>query len=254
MATRKHYGLHIAATILLLTLGYGYLWLTHSEFFDIKSITFSGAEDERCIEDVRSVVNDAIEGNLVSQDIGKIKSAVEAISWVRSATITRVFPNEINVEITRYRPVARDQDEGQLISSEGIVYVGQADELELAKNMPLIACESNQTVMAVTELPKLQATVAPLGMRVSEILISFRGSWSVRLVSDGYPTVDIELGRMTSPDLLVRRLKLFVDNYSKVSKILQGYPVKVDARYTNAFSVKWPDEENKAMFSSAQIN
>ena len=55
---------------------------------------------------VGAVVEKALSGNFFTADLKRVKEAVETLPWVASATVRRVFPDRLIVEVERRKALA----------------------------------------------------------------------------------------------------------------------------------------------------
>lgn len=237
---KKHrlYAVSLIAVVALL------LFILRSMSFptlEIRELVVTGERDVRAITDVRRAVEGELSGSFFTQDLDQIKQAVERLTWVKSVTVTRVWPDSVNVNVVRLEPVARWED-GRLVSADGVVYVPLVEETGKTDGLPLIVADT--TVFApdaVKFLPRFQSIAAAFRVQVKSIAISYRGSWTVSLRMPKDRILRIELGRATSSDVVFDRLKRVLENYERVCETLQACPSFIDARYENAFAARWPD-------------
>ena len=207
---------------------------------EIRELVITGESDAQALTDVRRAVEGELDGGFFTQDLEKIKEAVERLTWVKSVTVTRLWPDAVNVTISRLEPVARWED-GRLVSAEGTVYVPLVENTEKTDSLPLIVADTTMFAKdAVKYLSKFSEIARKVDGVVKSIAISYRGSWAVTLQTPKENTLRIELGRATTSDVLFDRLSLVLENYSRVCETLAACPQFVDARYENAFAVRWP--------------
>ncbi len=207
---------------------------------EIRELVVTGEKDERAINDVRQAVESELDGSFFSQDLERIKAAVERLTWVKSVTVTRLWPNSVDVTVTRLEPVARWED-GRLVSEQGVVYVPLVEEAEKTKALPLIVADTTMFAPdAVKFLPKFEVIAQKVDAHVHAIAVTYRGSWAVTLAMPKAATLRVELGRATASDVIFDRLSLVLENYARVCETMTSCPSFIDARYENAFAVRLP--------------
>ncbi len=207
---------------------------------EIRELVVTGEKDERAINDVRQAVESELDGSFFSQDLERIKAAVERLTWVKSVTVTRLWPNSVDVTVTRLEPVARWED-GRLVSEQGVVYVPLVEEAEKTKALPLIVADTTMFAPdAVKFLPKFELIAQKVDAHVHAIAVTYRGSWAVTLAMPKAATLRVELGRATASDVIFDRLSLVLENYARVCETMTSCPSFIDARYENAFAVRLP--------------
>ncbi len=73
--------------------------------------------------DVANALGVGAQPNIFRISLGQARSDIESIPWVRSATLRRVYPNRLLVEITERKPVAYVNLQGalELVDVEGVI-------------------------------------------------------------------------------------------------------------------------------------
>lgn len=89
--------------------------------------------------EIKSAVNITMGAPLLAVDIKAIKQTVEQLNWVKEATITRILPDEVAINISEHKPAALWQIENKLwiISDEGVQISDQ--RLEYFDALPMIS-------------------------------------------------------------------------------------------------------------------
>ncbi len=107
----------------------GYRTVTASEFFDVKEIDVIGGETIKK-EDVEKIVRAETEKTGVwKADLNVVKEQVEKITVVKSATVSRVLPDGIRVDITERIPKAVVRiDGGDFWADEDGIILGEVDK------------------------------------------------------------------------------------------------------------------------------
>ncbi|MEO6589734.1 MAG: FtsQ-type POTRA domain-containing protein [Pyrinomonadaceae bacterium] len=84
----------------------GYRTVTASSFFDVKQIEIKGT-NKVPREDIEKIVRIESEKNGVwNADLQKIREEIEKTNFVKSATVSRILPDGIRVNIVERKPVA----------------------------------------------------------------------------------------------------------------------------------------------------
>lgn len=107
----------------------GYRTVTASEFFDVKEIDVRGGEGVKT-ETVEKIVRAETEKTGVwKADLNAVKEEVEEITAVKSATVSRVLPDGIRVDITERIPKAVVRiDGGDFWADEDAIILGEVDK------------------------------------------------------------------------------------------------------------------------------
>lgn len=103
----------------------GYRTVTASSFFDVKKIEVKGTS-RIPREDVEKIVRGESELNGVwNSDLRKIREEIEKMTFVKTATVSRILPDGIRINITERKPSAKARIEGGdfWVDDEGVVLV-----------------------------------------------------------------------------------------------------------------------------------
>ena len=219
----------------------------------IRHLTMEGvSEGSASAQELQECVQNALDGkNFLVVQLGDIKAAAESISWVRKASVSRIWPDGMRVSVERHEPVALWED-GRLVSSEGVLFTSSDVGIERISSMPNFSGDANMLPTIVQLWGKFNESTQRIGMRVKSVQVSILGSWLLVLESEQRPDVIVELGRSRVRAALVHKLDQIVEYFQRISDMMQGYPTYLDARYRNAFSARLPDEGGRESWEIAK--
>lgn len=239
-----------AAAVLLIAGGatVGTVRFLHNPDFAVRRLYLLGGVEGSSVAEVSQAVASAMPENLLFTDIDAVSEAVEALSWVKSARVTRVWPDGLRIDIDRYRAVAIWED-GRLVAADGRLFTANDESIERLAQMPMFSGDPAYAAQAAAYLPAFQAAVAGLKARLKAVHVSFRGSWSVTAESQTLPAVTIELGRAFTTGTPVEKLQRVVRHFDHLCRVMQGYPQKIDARYRDAFAAQLPDRASVELWA-----
>ncbi len=159
---------------------------------DIRRVTAIGF-DKATDAEILSAIGPVVGASIAHFDIHAARARVENLGWVRSAAVTRLWPNTVHVSVREREPAAVWQLSGalHLIDQTGAV-ISEVDVYEYS-NLPLIvgagAPESVSDVLkALRSEPELWGEAAAL-VRVGE------RRWNLRLKSGAdikFPQDDVD--------------------------------------------------------------
>ena len=211
----------------------------HRPCFDIKTLEIGGETDFIDVEGLEHAMRESLRGNYFTADLDALRAQAEAVPWVASARIERVWPDEIRVQLVRRRAVAV-WNRTRLLSDRGEVFAPKDMEAAGAQGLPQF---SGPDAMA-PEVAQMRGVLSPLasrlGAEVKELRVTERGSWSVRIEGPELPETLVELGRETADSRVSDRFALVVAHYEEVARMMGGAPASIDARYVNAFAAAMP--------------
>lgn len=206
---------------------------------EIRTIEVRGPVEAAGLQEVTRTVEETLTGNILTANIGEVKKAIEGITWIKSAFVSRLWPDSLYIEVERHRSVAIWED-GRLVSEAGVLYVSNDEPIERLLQLPAFSGDPQYAPEAVRYLPRFNEVASKIGARVKAVKVTFRGSWSVVLESPKFLSMEIELGRALTAGDPVNHLRQVVDNMDRVAEMLKTYPERIDARYKNAFAAKLP--------------
>lgn len=195
----------------------------------IESVQVSGRFQRVAATDVERAVKQRVRGSgLVSVDLENVQHAIEALPWVDTVTVQRVWPHGLQVAVVEQVAAARWREHG-LLNTRGELFETTARYVppELAQ---LSGPDGKETVVAQRYLAT-QGRLVEVGMRLTALRLDARGAWEIDL-SNG---VTVRLGRRLVDD----RFDTFMRTAVKLVAQRADDISYVDMRYTNGFAVGW---------------
>jgi cell division protein FtsQ len=199
----------------------------------IRVVTVDGELLRLSPEQLQETVTRNLGGGIVTQDLAKLKEAVEAMSWVRSASLRRIWPDRLELKVVEHRPLARWGEDG-LVSFEGVVFRPPA--AERPEGLPVFHAGDHQAPDLVRRYQDWQIRFADQGIAVEVLRLDARGAWSIR-VDEGF---ELSLGRLRVEERVMR----FLGSWRSLSAV--GVPAKVDMRYSNGLAIIWREHADEA--------
>jgi cell division septal protein FtsQ len=210
----------VSILICLGALGYlGYQNVAASDFFDVKKIDVVGVH-RGSKEAIENVVRMETERTGVwRSDLFELKSKIEKQSFVKTASVTRVLPDGLRVQIVERQPAALVTRSGReyFADLEGLI-LGLTDERSDDLPFPMIGWDEAKSEKAMkdnTERVKVyqrmvaEWRIANVLSRVQHINLSdIREPRAV--ISDSGTTVSIAVGRENYGENLVKGIKAIV--------------------------------------------
>lgn len=175
---------------------------------------------------LQKVLSD-IEGGYFSINVGQIQQQVETLAWVDKASIRRVWPDVLLVNIIEQQPLAYWKS-GGLINKRGELFnpavTSYPDKLPML-NGPV---GTSKTVMAY--FFAVRESLQSINLQAMRVEMDARRALVVWLDNG----IKLVLGRNEA----MQRLQRFVRVYPKVLAKEASGITQVDMRYTNGFTVK----------------
>lgn len=221
----------------LALLSAGLWWVAQRPMFTLKVIRIEGAEAPlRHIDPstIRTTALPRIRGNFFTADLDKVRSAFEAVPWVRKASVRREWPNKLIVTLEEHMPLGTWGDDGRLLSVKGEVFTANMAEAEEDTELTEFGGPEGSEKEVVARFHELQEWFTPVHLSLEGVHLSGRYAWSVKL-NNG---MTIELGREQSKTTLRERVDRFIRIYPRLLTLLQDRIESVDMRYPNGLALK----------------
>lgn len=212
-------------------------WVVRLSIFDIKSIVVVGDVSHNNAVTLRANVAPRLVGSFFSMDLQRVRTAFEAVPWVRHAMVRREFPNRLTVTLQEHQAVAYwgGDSEQQLINNFGEVFEANVGEVE-QDSLPLLNGPEGQGAEVLAMYRVLVPLFEQMEMSVDELELSKGGSWHVALDSGA----SIELGRGTPADIAAR-VRRFLKTLTQVTSRFGRQPnalESADLRHDNGYAIR----------------
>jgi cell division protein FtsQ len=226
-------------------LAYGAIsWLAAQPWFALHTIEVKTPTAHVTEAQVRLVAERRVRGTFFTVDLERVRSSLEKLPWVSEARVERRWPDTLVVTLTEHVPLARWNDNA-LVSETGEVFVAA-----LSQPLPRLFGPEDSNYEVVDAYRRHQAALAPLGMSISELRLTPRRSWRMRLDNG----MQLALGRLQPDERLARFValypRLFLASAAGLAQTATDKaaaaaapitPVTVDLRYSDGFAVRMPN-------------
>ncbi|MDD5470723.1 MAG: cell division protein FtsQ/DivIB, partial [Sideroxydans sp.] len=159
-------------------------------------------------------------------DLAETRAAFQQLPWVRSVSVRRKFPWQLEVVIEEHIALAR-WNKTAMVNTYGEVFEAETDE-----QLPAFLAEQENSLVVARMFSELEQELQPLQRHIVQLTLSPRMAWQARL-DDG---MEIALGREAMRERLARFAKVFP--YSVAVRIPNAS--RIDLRYRNGFAVQPP--------------
>ncbi len=222
----------------LALLAYGALsWVAAQPWFALRSIEVKTPVQHVTEAQIRLVAEREVRGTFFTVDLDEVRDSLEKLPWVREARVERRWPDTLVVSLTEHVPVARWNDDA-LMSEAGEVFVAAVSD-----KLPRLFGPEDSSDEVLAAYRRQQAALAPLGMKISELRLSPRRAWRIRLDNG----IELALGREHTAARLARFTALYPRLFGAPSAAADAQPVapvqpvRVDLRYPDGFAVRMPE-------------
>ena len=223
------------------------VWVAQRPYFSIAQVQIKPMSDETLdyvsAATVQATIAGRLVGNFFSINLNDARRVLESVPWVRNVSVRRVWPDTLLVEFEEQQPLAL-WNEDEMINTWGEAFRANQGELPDDVRLPAFFGPDDAERLVVQRYAELARWFAPLGLTVSEIHLSPRYAWSVRL-SDG---LMLNLGRDPAADVadphgragavpFARRIERFVQAWPVLASQVNRPVVSADLRYPDGFAV-----------------
>ncbi len=213
--------------ILMITLlAWGWIEVHNPHVMPIKRIKIQGSYQRVDQQALKKAVLPYAENGFFNIDMVELRDRLLQLPWVADVSVRRVWPSTLALRITQQQVLAR-WDEGSLLSADGEVFTPR--ESSIPTGLPLFIGPDGQRLQMIAAYQTIERMLQPLSLRVNELQLSPRRSWSIRL-NNG---MQIMLGRVN----MQQRLQRFVEVYPELFANKKNVAKYVDLRYTNGIAV-----------------
>lgn len=161
-------------------------------------------------------------------DLTGLSRELEQDPWLEKVTITRRWPDQIDIQLIERTAWAHWNEEGVLDEQGEAFFPPNWDALQLPLHLYSEPENLNNLLSFYQYLNKAFQTI---DLELAEIQLEARGAWRVEL-TDG---VTLLLGR----DNIEKRINRFIWTWQQWSSEEQAQVKKIDTRYPNGLTVGW---------------
>ena len=207
-----------------------------NEAAPISTIQVSGEMPYTNKADITKALAGSNVGNFFQLDVNNLQKRLEALPWVKSASVRKQWPSQLSIYLVDHVPAAVwNQD--HLLSETGDVF--EAEQSRVKVRLPHFYGPEGSEDIALNNFKHLNGMLALSQMGISEISLSARYAWRLTL-NDG---VVLNLGR----EERVERVQRFIDVYPQIleHKNENQQVNYVDLRYDTGVAVGWKQAEDE---------
>lgn len=229
----------LLAVLVLAVLYAGYRWVARQPMFDLMVVQVQGRDGEplRYVNaaTVRSAALPRIRGNFFTVDLNAARAAFETVPWVQHASVRREWPNKLVVSVEEYVVLGTwGEQEGRLVSVDGIVFTANLDEAEEEGKLPVLDGPDGSAREVAQRLADLREWLAPLKVVPRSLTLSTRYAWTARLDNG----IVLNLGRANDRSEMKMRIDRLISVYPQLAAALPGRIEMIDMRYPNGLALK----------------
>jgi len=196
----------------------------------VERISINGDVTEIALADIEERVVPFSAMGFIGIDLDALEQELETMPWVYRASVRRVWPDEIAIQLTQQKPIARWGDHSLLNHQAQGFAVSDATRFSA---LPMLQGEVGDESRLMQRYQMLASALQPLGLSVLQLIRDDIGEYRLRL-SDG---AEVLFGEHDYVARLQRLIALYRGS-------LANRPViRVDLRYEHGAAVVFDDPQ-----------
>jgi len=215
--------------------GFSVWQLARPDILPIQQVQVKGEFIYLDKQNLYQVIGDLTNAGFFNVSVRAVKQAAEAMPWVDSASVRRVWPDTLRIDIREQIPLARWQEGGMVNRHGDVVPMATVDALA---DLPVFNGPEGTARILAKRYQRLSATLAKMELAVVALTLSERRAWQVSLDNG----MQLLFGRAMSDIQLSR----FANAYRSMPVEKLKNIRSVDLRYTNGFAMRWKTPANKS--------
>jgi len=204
----------------------GLRWAAARPAFAIHQVVVAGEFNNADPAHVAAVVQHGLRGTVFTMDLAAARDALQAIPWVRRATVRRQWPGRLDIAIEEHEPLARWNDTA-LVNTQGEVFFA-----EYGEELPDFRGPEGTAAEITARYREFSAPLRALSLGIEGLSRSARGAWDVKL-DDG---LSVALGREQVSERWARWMRVSERYRDRIAG--GGELAAIDMRYANGFAAR----------------
>ncbi|MDA1371589.1 MAG: cell division protein FtsQ/DivIB [Proteobacteria bacterium] len=177
-------------------------------------------------EDVSKMLVDYMGSGFFNIDVKGVKQVLEKHPWVMRASIKKLWPDSLSLELTEQVAIAR-WGQSQLLNQKGEIFHPRFVQLTA---LPALNGPEGTQIQVMEQFQAINRLMFPAGMKLTGLTLSTRGSWALSVNNE----MEIAVGRTN----VFEKLHRFIDFYTAQPSIQTADYRSVDLRYDNGIAIK----------------
>lgn len=197
------------------------------QYFPIKEVKVAGIQhvDHAAVQ---RIITPLVNKGFFAVNVDQIKESLAQFPWVADASVRRVWPNQVIIQVAEKLPLARWNDE-KLLSQSGELFSPARETFPT--HLPQFVGPEGMQLSMMESYAQMDKVLAPLHFKITRLELSPAHAWSLTLENG----IKINVGHK---DILTR-LGDFVKVYPKIVGSRANEVNSVDLRYSNGLAVRW---------------
>lgn len=209
----------------------------------IEHVVFEGdfvhLSQDALTEALAEIVND----DFIRLDLKAIKKGLEEIVWVDRASVQRVWPATLKINVVEQKAIARWGNEG-FINHYGDLIV--TSEQEGLQGLPVLFGALTESYSLAKNYLTLASLFSSKNLRISGVKLSEDSSWEIE-VNNAFV---VNFGRRDLMGRVERFLYIYEQQLADSERVFSS----VDMRYVNGAAIHWTPQDEAILVAMSKNN
>lgn len=206
------------------------------ESLTIKTVHINGERQYENSNAVTKIIGAYTNDDFFNLKIEAMRDHLMEVSWVKSVSLRKEWPDRLVVNIQEHHPFAHWQDEHQrdwLLSKRGVKF---ESEFALPQGMPVLSGQNVDIEKVMRQYKHVSLTLLDKKLNVKKMNLNTRHEWLITL-SNGVQVKYLD----DDSDMAIERMLLALS----ILTTLQLEQVDtIDLRYEHGFAIRWREDKN----------
>ncbi|WP_058499847.1 cell division protein FtsQ/DivIB [Legionella gratiana] len=223
----------LSFSAIFLTYRLGYYYLSDAERFPITTIKVAANYEHVTHQELESILSKHLINSFFTFPVSVLQDELNAISWVDSASVERIWPDTLKIKLVEKKPVAIWNT--ALMTADGRLFNEGTVPEDL--NIPRLKGPISQQVDVLQVYEKLSKILSTYSLTATGLHLRDNQSWVLLLDND----VKIYLGKKELEARLLRFCKAYPAVFAEKIEQLAS----VDLRYPRGMAVQWKQQTER---------
>jgi cell division protein FtsQ len=233
--------LGIALLLIVTTLG----WVVQRPIFWLRGIdvTVDGTSAAITAPMVAEQLKGKVEGSFFTVDIRKVRDALAELPWVKEASVSRVWPNQLAVRLELHKPIAL-WGQSEILTGDWKIFSANTGVVDSDDNsLPQIYGPVKKARIIYECFEHLNKVCKNYGARAASLKLNEFGGWTLETALASGSNLEIIFSTSETTVGMEAKLSRILGEFEKLHRYFGAEPTRIDARYDQGVAVQKPQTE-----------
>lgn len=208
-----------------------------TDVLSLKIVTVRGDVLHQNPSILRDNIISKFKGNFYTINLMDAKNVMESLPWINEASVKRVFPRQIEIQLTEHKAVAiwGIHEDAKMVNESGVIFESEIND-DISENIPQFVGPYGTSELILNMYRQLILIFGPMNFKIVKLELSQRGGWFAAFEGGA----SIEFGRGTI-DVIGDRAKKFAQTLELVSSRFGKNPNALsyaDLRHADGYALR----------------